>query len=222
MLTLQIFFLAVWSWPPSGEWQNNGSRGGHLITPSSLLAVHWSSWGGSAQRSPAAIIQPVILGWKQILCCWGRQSRGLRSAVGSENQWSRTTVGTGVGKRIKIVGSMVACRWGPPVVQHATHTYATQWVRVGWPLGACWQATSAMFVGNTWWISMKWSTCMWVTTRSVRQYIIQNGWQFKCTFCLLKNNWILNNRVLKEDIYWVYSISRAASLVECQMKLQAW
>ena len=34
-------FLAVWSWPPSGEWRYSGSRGDHLFTSSSLLVDHW-------------------------------------------------------------------------------------------------------------------------------------------------------------------------------------
>ena len=32
------FVLAMWSWPPSGEWQYSGGRGGCLITSSSPLA----------------------------------------------------------------------------------------------------------------------------------------------------------------------------------------
>ncbi len=128
-----IPYKHFWSWPPSGEWQYSGGRGSHLFTSSSPLANHWSSWGGSAQRRPAATIQPVILAWKLTLCHWGRQSCGLRMADGPQNQWSGTSVGTEVDED-KRVGSVVVCHRqsaGGPLAVHLTiHPWATQWVRV--------------------------------------------------------------------------------------------
>ena len=79
-------FLAVLSWPPSGEWWYSGGRVGYLITSSGLLADCWSSCGGLVQKRPANTILPVTLGWKLTLCCWSQQSGDLRLAVGSQNQ----------------------------------------------------------------------------------------------------------------------------------------
>ncbi len=34
-------FCVLHGWPPSGEWQYSGGRGGHLFTSSGPLVDHW-------------------------------------------------------------------------------------------------------------------------------------------------------------------------------------
>ena len=99
-------FLAMWSWPPSGEWWYSGSRGSHLITSGSLVIIRKVGTHKASRYYPASNTRleadPVPLGsakwWCEVGCCLPKQVKQNMSRHRGRQENKR-------------VGSVAACHW---------------------------------------------------------------------------------------------------------------